>query len=576
MKNKKSFTLIELIIALSLMGLVILLINAISLTFSNRINIDVSESNLNHNTHLALETVLREVKKVNYLEPSANSLKLTKKQGASTNTSEYYLDTTSKELRYRANITQPTQYAVIQKNVQTFNLTGVNSLGTNRYQAVRIKLEAKDSQNRTDYVSMLQSLAFCRILYTYPVRVVDASRTNVKGLYSSILEAVSDPSTSDTDIIQVSSNNKQPYYENRKVTLSKSLTLEGAYNKKDWSRHPGDPNYETIIDGQQHTRDIIECGAASLTIKVDNFTIQNGDAGFAFTLYAGNSFTITNNTITGNNEGISVVASGVGSSVTITNNTITNNGRGIRATSGSSGSITITNNDIEGNSSYSGIYAWCESAGKLYITNNNITGNTTYLNGGGIYARCVDGGSSLIEVTNNIITGNYSHGSLGGGGICVSTSGSTGQTVAITNNTLTGNTTDTQGGGIYVDGPSSTITTYITNTICYGNSPDNIYQKNSGSIIVTDGYSGGDPKFVGGSPYSYILQAIADGYPANSPCIDKGNNNSSYYDPYDRVLYPPPNPPPSSASALPPAKGKVRNDIGAYGGPGAGTVGATP
>lgn len=46
------------------------------------------------------------------------------------------------------------------------------------------------------------------------------------------------------------------------------------------------------------------------------------------------------------------------------------------------------------------------------------------------------------------------------------------------------------------------------------------------------------------------------------------------YDPYDRNLYPGPNPPPASAPAISPAKGTVVSDMGAYGGPGASTIGS--
>ncbi len=53
-----------------------------------------------------------------------------------------------------------------------------------------------------------------------------------------------------------------------------------------------------------------------------------------------------------------------------------------------------------------------------------------------------------------------------------------------------------------------------------------------------------------------------------SPCKDTGNQASQYNDPED------PNPP-SGRALDPPSKGTVRNDMGAYGGPDAGIVGAT-
>ena len=73
-----------------------------------------------------------------------------------------------------------------------------------------------------------------------------------------------------------------------------------------------------------------------------------------------------------------------------------------------------------------------------------------------------------------------------------------------------------------------------------------------------------DPKFVNSGKGDFTLAA-------GSPAIDAGDPDQKYYDIYDKLTYPTPNP--ATTPALPPAKGTIRNDIGAYGGPHAGVIG---
>jgi hypothetical protein len=73
-----------------------------------------------------------------------------------------------------------------------------------------------------------------------------------------------------------------------------------------------------------------------------------------------------------------------------------------------------------------------------------------------------------------------------------------------------------------------------------------------------------DPKFVDPGSGGF-------GLASGSPAIDAGKPDAEFYDPYDKVKYPTPDP--DTTPALPPAQGTIRNDIGAYGGPGAGVIG---
>jgi len=85
-----------------------------------------------------------------------------------------------------------------------------------------------------------------------------------------------------------------------------------------------------------------------------------------------------------------------------------------------------------------------------------------------------------------------------------------------------------------------------------------------GSGVTAENNLTVDPEFTDPEKGDYTLKN-------SSPLIDKGNPDAGSYDPFDRLTYPTPNP--ATTPALPPAKGTIRNDIGAYGGPHAGVIG---
>lgn len=280
MKTIRSFTLIELVMAIVMFGLVLLAITIISTSFTKALNRDVWQANLYQNTQYSLEHILRQVRESNYLEVDAvnNILTLTKNTGAVTVKSEYKLDSASGELRYRPD-TASVQYQLLQRNLQAFFLEGVQDQGQNRYQAVRIRIEANDPLSQTSKVAILQSLAFCRPSYSSIVRVTDSTRQTLRGYYGTIQEAIN--AAQATDIIQVSYNNKQPFSEN--LNLNKTLTLEGSYDGQGWdisNRHLADPDYETILDGKGRQQDnrvcaILPSSGSPITVKISGFTLQN-------------------------------------------------------------------------------------------------------------------------------------------------------------------------------------------------------------------------------------------------------------------------------------------------------------
>jgi hypothetical protein len=168
---------------------------------------------------------------------------------------------------------------------------------------------------------------------------------------------------------------------------------------------------------------------------------------------------------------------------------------------------------------------------------------------------------SHATIRNNIICYNRGGNIYGGGGIALDES-----KAIIENNTIAYNDVfDFTGGGIafYIQNPESG-TRILRNNIIWGNKQSTGKQVAllSGATadlnynVIEDGFAGkgninNDPVFTGEEKF------LSD----NSPCIDAGDTNSIYNDPEEALN-------PGFASL--PSKGGLRNDIGAYGGPGRG------
>ena len=108
MEEKKSITLLELILSIVLLVVVILGINNFHAIFVNFTQRDIYRGLLYQNTSYSLERIQKDIREAGSLEitPAATltgaSLKLNKKLASgATIQSEYYLDQASKELRYR-------------------------------------------------------------------------------------------------------------------------------------------------------------------------------------------------------------------------------------------------------------------------------------------------------------------------------------------------------------------------------------------------------------------------------------------------------------------------------------------
>jgi hypothetical protein len=181
---------------------------------------------------------------------------------------------------------------------------------------------------------------------------------------------------------------------------------------------------------------------------------------------------------------------------------------------------------------------------------NNIVSHNTY-SGAGV---CYGGGFAIWDgnptIENNLFEKNDA--TLGGGGWI----GDAFSFAKIINNTIIKNHADMKGGAIYTKSAAPTV----MNSILWNNhAPEGseIYVE-SGTIDVTysdvmGGWTGtgninANPKLI--SLFSLLNH--------NSPCIDAGNPDLMYNDPQSSIF-------PGYAKF--PARGTVRNDMGAFGGP---------
>jgi hypothetical protein len=207
--------------------------------------------------------------------------------------------------------------------------------------------------------------------------------------------------------------------------------------------------------------------------------------------------------------------------------------------------------------------------GSPRILNNVIMSNKGMYGGGIVLNYC-----SGAVVKNNIILHNAVYQALpgkptyGGGGIWINNVKPRDNTTSIfENNTICGNSSAGEGGApagagggflIYPAQPNLVI----RNNIVWGNSQligDQLSWGGAGSVtILYNDFQGG----IAGTGNINVQPQFADSnlyLSAESPCVDAGDPDSKYNDPQK---------PFAQGSAEWPSLGGIRNDIGAYGGPG--------
>jgi hypothetical protein len=188
--------------------------------------------------------------------------------------------------------------------------------------------------------------------------------------------------------------------------------------------------------------------------------------------------------------------------------------------------------------------------GNPKILNNIIIYNK------GFYGAGVVVNYSGVTIKNNLICSNFGAVNYGAGaGLWINNNNGTTPKI-IENNTIVNNSASAGTGGVNIY--SGTINVTLRNNIIWGNTPAAQILGGSPAVTYCDvqgGYSGSgnlniDPVF---SDSNYVLSLL-------SPCVDKGDSSTIYNDRADTL---------NPLNAMYPSKGTIRNDMGAYGGPGA-------
>lgn len=205
------------------------------------------------------------------------------------------------------------------------------------------------------------------------------------------------------------------------------------------------------------------------------------------------------------------------------------------------------------------------------ITNNEATNTSGVTSAGGGGIRAGDGNPQIFNnvvtankgrygagivlnytgaiVKNNIVTNNSGGQDYGGGALWMNHDGPSGK--LIENNTIVGNKVV----GVYVYQGSS----IINNCILWGDASAEINVRSGGPTVSYSDVQGGQTG-TGNINLDPMLGDTSFYLQSGSPCIDAGDTSGICNDVEDAA---------SSGSALDPSQGNLRNDMGAFGGPGA-------
>jgi hypothetical protein len=365
---------------------------------------------------------------------------------------------------------------------------------------------------------MKNRIPFNAILLIVLTSSVFATVRNVPSGYSTIQAAINASSSSDTVLVAPGT-----YFENINFKGKKIVVTSRFYES-------GDLGYigSTVIDGSKP----VQPDTASCVLMISGEDSSSVLQGFTLTGGTGTRWT--------DEHGAGVYIEGGGiliasSSPTIRFNRILNN-EAIRTKSGvvSAGGGGIRMGD-----------------GKPVIVNNTIAFNKGRYGAGVVLNYC----GTIFR--NNIVAHNVGGEDYGGAGVWINSNGPASK--ILENNTIVGNLSRLDGGGILVWSTSVTA----RNLIVWGNSAattgQQIQMRSGGSVSISysdieGGYTGTgniavSPQFNDSS--LYLL--------STSPCIDAGNPDQIYNDTKSKT---------DSTKAAWPAQGSLRNDLGAYGGPG--------
>ncbi len=202
----------------------------------------------------------------------------------------------------------------------------------------------------------------------------------------------------------------------------------------------------------------------------------------------------------------------------------------------------IENNIIMGNDARGGSYSAYGGGilcfdGNAEIRNNVIAHNISFTGGGIACSAC------SVSLVNNVIADNYA--GIGGGGIDLLSYGYSGSYVSVRNCIIWGN-------GYQECAVEAGTLDIAWSDICGG---QEAIEVTYGELVWGEGMIDEDPLFYKGPLSDFHLDTDM------SPCVDAGNPSPEFYDPEDPL---------NPGYALWPALGLLGNDMGAYGGQGAG------
>ncbi len=286
---------------------------------------------------------------------------------------------------------------------------------------------------------------------------------------------------------------------------------------------------------------LTNCALTITNSSITNNTSLYGGGGVYFNAAnssVGNTLSMTNVSVTGNQATDTTIGDGGGILVSYGNSTTLTNVTVVSNTAGNAGGglfdvsqpMTVTNSTFDLNQAHGTTYQgggggiYLASPATLIMGGSTFADNSTGANGGGLYLD-----STVVLIYNSTFAGNSAAGSTGGGGIY-----SHFNTLTLLNSTIAGNSaTSTHGAGFLVYGGTDVVKNTIfagstggasdcdSGLLSWAGNVNNIVQTNDGIQPCNVEFSGVDPVLGPLASNGGPTQTMA--LLAGSPAIDTGD-----------------------------------------------------